>query len=77
MVSALMVLLVIALISWFELRPLKGKRRGKDISVYFLLMTAGAVLFTLELTQVDLPNPLKMTMSLFDPLSKAIFAMLS
>jgi hypothetical protein len=77
MIAVCLVVLVVSVISWFELRPLLGKGKGKEISVFVLLMAASAALFSLQLTQVSLPNPLKMTMSLFDPLSEAIFAMLS
>ncbi|MBO7742960.1 hypothetical protein I8J29_02045 [Paenibacillus sp. MWE-103] len=77
MIAIVIVLLVVSAISWYELRSLRGQGKGKEITVFLALMAAGSTLFSMQLTQVDLPNPLRMAMILFEPLSNAIFAMLS
>ncbi|MFC4807829.1 hypothetical protein [Paenibacillus sp. GCM10023250] len=77
MIAIVIVALVVSVISWYELRKLRGQGKGKEIAVFLVIMTTGSTLFSMQLTQVELPNPLRMVMKLFEPLSNAIFAMLS
>ena len=69
-------LLITALIVLFEAPGLWKNRQWRELGVFSVLMAAGFILAILHSSNVRLPNPLNMIITIYKPLADSISRML-
>ncbi|KAA9014906.1 hypothetical protein [Niallia endozanthoxylica] len=63
------VLLIGAIISFFEISPLVKKKWWREIVVYFLLLTTGLTLSILIIKDVAILNPIDLLIKIYSPVA--------
>ena len=71
------ILLIGAIISFFEIPPLVKKKWWREIIVYFLLLSAGMTLAILLSKDVSIPTPVDWITKIFSPITSYFERILS
>ncbi|MCQ6276099.1 hypothetical protein JMM81_14310 [Bacillus sp. V3B] len=71
------ILLIGAIISFFEISPLVKKKWWREIIVYFLLLSVGLTLSILLIKNVTIPSPLDLIIKIYSPVTSFFERILS
>ncbi|WP_338450118.1 hypothetical protein R4Z09_28990 [Niallia oryzisoli] len=77
MLKIIGILLIGAIISFFEIRPLIKKKWWREIVVYFLLLSTGLTLSILLIKNVAIPTPLDVLIKIYSPITSFVDRLLS
>lgn len=69
MAAIISILLIGAIISVFEIRPLLKKKWWREIIVYFLFLSAGLTLSILLIKDIEIPTPVDWLIKFYSPVT--------
>ncbi|WP_246938730.1 hypothetical protein [Bacillus pinisoli] len=73
----LIFMVVIALVSYLELKKMKSKDMKKEMTIYSVFIVISASFFIMELMEIEVINPLEGIKVVFEPIGRSVERMLS